>query len=89
LLPYFTPSQLNTSNETDYFELSSHSSIAEHFDLDCLLCYDSECKNNGRYILYFIHLVLVILKLFILDVRKQMNLMSVNVNLVMKLMTVL
>ncbi|KAE9538509.1 hypothetical protein AGLY_005608 [Aphis glycines] len=48
LLPYFTPSQLNTNNQTDHFVMLSHNSIIEHFDLDCLLCYDSECKNDGR-----------------------------------------
>ncbi|VVC29041.1 Hypothetical protein CINCED_3A018849 [Cinara cedri] len=48
LLPYFTPSQLNTTNQTDNFIMSSHNSFTEHFDLGCVLCYDSECKNNGR-----------------------------------------
>ncbi|XP_050423737.1 protein crumbs isoform X2 [Adelges cooleyi] len=46
LLPYFTPSQLNTNNQTDHFVLSSSST--DTFDLDCLLCYDTDCKNNGR-----------------------------------------
>lgn len=51
LLPYFTPSQLNTNNQTDHFEMFSNHSTMKRFDLDCLLCHDSDCKNDGRYIL--------------------------------------
>ncbi|XP_050532124.1 protein crumbs isoform X2 [Daktulosphaira vitifoliae] len=47
LLPYFTPSQLNTNNQTDHFILSQTLSTYK-FDFDCLLCYDTDCKNNGR-----------------------------------------
>lgn len=59
LLPYFTPKELKQQNDTtsykrDYFELndsSSKTSVA----LNCSLCFQEDCKNDGKYVHLLVH----------------------------------